>query len=65
MALLDKMSKCKRIPGDISRCEALVGHVEEDEMFTRFDGLREFSPVVLSGVDSRWVVGASVQQDLR
>jgi hypothetical protein len=43
--------------------KALVGHVEEGEVVARLDSVGDLDPLLLSWVNTGWVVGASMEQD--
>ena len=39
-------------------------HIEESKVFLGLDQFRKFLPLFLSGVDTGWVLGTSVKQEL-
>jgi hypothetical protein len=53
------MSQCKGIGIDIARSESLVSHVEKGKMVLLLENRREFAPLVLSRVNTCWVVCAT------
>ena len=65
VTLSNKVAKGKGITGDVSRSEALVGHVEEGEELLLLDDVRKGLPLPGGGVDTGGVVCTRVQQDNR
>ena len=62
-ALVDEVADSPGVIFEIAGCEALVGAVEEGEVFPRADYLGEFDPLIAGGVDACGVVGAGVEED--
>jgi hypothetical protein len=63
VALLNKVARSKSILVGVTRGETLVGHVEESKVALLLDNIADLAPLLLAGVNTRWVVSASVQQD--
>lgn len=63
MALLNEVADSEGIASSVTRGEALVGHIEEGEEAFFLDNRGEFSPLFLSGVDTRWIVRAGMEKD--
>jgi hypothetical protein len=54
------MPACQRPVKNSERTD----HIEESEMFLRLDQLGQFLPLLLGGIDTGWVLGTSVEQEL-
>lgn len=65
MTLSNKVAKRESITGDVSRSEALVGHIEEGEELLLLDDVGDGGPLLGGGVDTGRVVSACVEQDDR
>lgn len=63
MALLNEVAEREGILIGVARGEALVGHVEEGVVVALLDGIADLLPLLLGGVNTSRVVGASVEQD--
>jgi hypothetical protein len=63
VALLNEVADSERVAGGVSRGKALVCHVEEGEKLLLFDEVGNFFPLGLGGIDTGWVVGASMEED--
>jgi len=48
---------------DVTGGESLVGHVDEGIQIAALHHRRDFFPLLQSGIDSSWVVGAGVQEN--
>ena len=57
------MTERKGVLVGVATGKALVGHVEEGEVVPCLDGVGNLNPLVLSRVNTSWVVGAGVEQD--
>ena len=62
-ALFDEKPDGGSIAVQVARSEALVGAIEEGEVFLRLHERRDLAPLVESRVDTCRVVGTSVQED--
>lgn len=65
VALGDEVADGECITVDVSRGEALVGHVEEGEVALLLDDLGDLLPVLLGWVNTSRVVGTGMQEDNR
>jgi hypothetical protein len=54
------MPACQRPVKNSERTD----HIEESEMFLGLDQLGQFLPLLLSRIDTGWVLGTSVEQEL-
>jgi hypothetical protein len=54
------MPACQRPVKNSERTD----HIEESEMFLGLDQFGQFLPLLLGGVDTGWVLGTSVKQEL-
>lgn len=63
MTLLDKVTDWESILVGVTGGESLVSHVEESVVSTLLDSTRDLLPLLLSWVDTSWVVCASVKQE--
>ena len=64
-ALGHKIPDCPGVSVQTARGEALVGAVKEGEELVVATNLRDLLPLLLSGVQARWVVCACVKDDDR
>lgn len=63
VALLDKVSRGKRIAVRVTAGKALVGHVEEGKVLLLLHDVADLAPLRLGRVDTGRVVRTGVQQD--
>ena len=63
VTLLNKVSRSKSITAGITTGKALVSHIEESEVALLLHDVANLAPLVLGGVNTGRVVGASVQED--
>lgn len=59
-ALLNKVSDCPSIFGEITGGKSLVGGVEKWEVFPLLDYFGDLFPLLLGWVDTSWVVSTCV-----
>lgn len=65
MTLGNKVANGESIASNVSRSEALVGHIEEGEEFLLLGNIGEGGPLLGGGVDTGGVVGTRVEEDDR
>ena len=63
VALAHEMPGGKSILVSIAASEALVGHIEEGKVALLLHHIADLAPLLLGGVDTGGVVGASVEKD--
>lgn len=63
MALLDEVADWKSILVGVTGGESLVSHIEESVVLSSLDGIGDLFPLLLSWVDTSWVVCASVEEE--
>lgn len=63
--LRDEVADGPRVAREITGCEALVGAVEEGEVFPLTHRGCDLFPLVLRRVYAGWIVGACVEEDDR
>ena len=62
VAFRHEVADRKSVASKITRSKALVGHVEEGEELLLLDNVGDLLPLLRSRVDTRGVVGASVEE---
>lgn len=63
VALLNEVTDSEGILVGVTAGKALVGHVEEGEVALLLDDIRDLLPLLLAGVNTSGVVGASVEEE--